>query len=206
MPLFPTQPRQLDTMDIDEPQPPARGSPEWARKIRVRNRRKLYLDRHPEYFGPSLELADPLLYDRLVRRFQTAAEREAEGRAKGYTGILEADLMRSEAKLDALAHPDPNSIFQYRRGPNGEILTEENDEIPQTKEEGMARWKWEMELRFVRGDDHDFDYPSVDDNEEWDDRLQEERDRQDAYFAREEPSWAVENGRAVRGETGIQDY
>ncbi len=114
--------------------------------------------------------------------------------------------MRSEAKLYALAHPDPNSTFQYRRGPNGEILTEENDEIPQTKEEGLARCKWEMELRFVRGDDHDFDYPSVDDNEEWDDKLQEERDRQDAYFAKEEPSWELEDGRTIQGETGIQDY
>lgn len=34
--------------------------------IRVKNRRKRYLDTHPEYFGPELELADPILYDRLV--------------------------------------------------------------------------------------------------------------------------------------------
>jgi len=34
--------------------------------ILVKNRRKRYLETHPEYFGPSLELADPILYDRLV--------------------------------------------------------------------------------------------------------------------------------------------
>ncbi|CAL3971191.1 unnamed protein product, partial [Diplocarpon coronariae] len=27
----------------------------------------------------------PLLYDRCIRRFQTAAEREADGKAKGYS-------------------------------------------------------------------------------------------------------------------------
>lgn len=149
---------------------------------------------------------DPLLYDRLVRRFQTTAEREAEGRAKGYSGVLEADLFRSEAKLDALAHPDPNSTFQYKRGPNGEILEEETDEIPTSKEEGLSRWRWEMEMRFLRGDDHDFDYATVDDSEEWDDRTQEERDRQDEYFSQEEPSWNLEAGRQVSGETGIQDF
>lgn len=151
-------------------------------------------------------LTDPLLYDRLIRRFQTAAEREAEGRAKGYSGILEADIMRSEAKLDALTHPDPNSTFQYRRGDNGEILAEEKDEIPTSKEDGQARWHWEMEMRFLRGDDHDFDYSTVDNNEEWDDKVQEERDRQDEYFAKEEPSWALEEGRSIQGESGVQDF
>lgn len=175
-------------------------------EIRIKNRRKRWLDTHPEYFGPSLELADPLLYDRLIRRFQSAAEREAEGRNKGYSGILEADIMRSEAKLDALAHPDPNSTFQYRRGANGEILAEEKGEVPASKEEGLARWRWEMEMRFLRGDDGDFEYEGVDGSEEWDDKVQEDRDRQDRYFAEEEPSWTLEEGRTVSGETGVQDF
>ena len=32
--------------------------------IRVKNRRKRYLDMHPEYFGSDLELAGVLLFDR----------------------------------------------------------------------------------------------------------------------------------------------
>jgi hypothetical protein len=146
------------------------------------------------------------LYDRLVRRFQSATEREAEGRAKGYSGVLEADLARSEAKLEALAHPDPNSTFHYRRGPGGEIMAEDDDEIPASKEEGFARWRWEMEMRFLRGDDNDFDYSTVDDNEDYDDKAQEERDHQDDYFAQEEPSWNIEQGRQITGETGVQDF
>ncbi len=48
-------------------------------------------------------LADPDLYDTLVRQFQTPAEREAEGRAKGYSRVLEGSLLRGEARLERLA-------------------------------------------------------------------------------------------------------
>ncbi|CEL02944.1 hypothetical protein ASPCAL04105 [Aspergillus calidoustus] len=173
---------------------------------RIKNRRKRYLDLHPEYFSADLELADPLLYDRLIRRFQTPAERESEGRAKGFSGILQADLLRSEAKMDALNHPDPHAMFSYTRGPNGEILAEDRDEIPGSKEEGEETWRWEMTMRFLRGEDEEFDYTTVDGNEEYDD-LTEELDK---YFDDEEPEWLVEGDGDVKerlqGETGIQDF
>ncbi|KAL4920890.1 coiled-coil domain-containing protein-domain-containing protein [Aspergillus aurantiobrunneus] len=176
---------------------------------KTKNRRKRYLDLHPEYFSAALELADPLLYDRLIRRFQSPAEREAEGRAKGFSGVLHTDLLRSEAKMDALSQPDPHAMFTYARGPNGEILAEDRDEIPGSKEEGEEAWRWEMTLRFLRGEDVDFDYTVVDGNEEYDD-LEEEQQR---YFDDEEPEWLVEGegeGGDVRarlqGETGIQDF
>ncbi|KAF2398088.1 hypothetical protein EJ06DRAFT_532452 [Trichodelitschia bisporula] len=175
-------------------------------RIRVKNRRKRYLDVHPDYFSASLELADPLLYDRLVRRFQTPAEREAEGREKGYSGVLEADLLRSEAKLDALANPDPHALFTYRRGEDGEIIAEDTEDVPQNKEEGWRRWRDEMEMRFLRGEDEDFDYKSVDENEEYDDRAEEEREAHEKYFGEEEPSWILEEGGTPEGETGVQDF
>lgn len=175
-------------------------------RIRVKNRRKHYLDTHPEYFSAQLELADPLLYDRLIRRFQTPAEREAEGRTKGYSGVLEADLARSEAKLAALAHPDPLAPFSYRRGPHGEILEEDRDEVPANKEEGRERWCYAMSLRFLRGDDDEFDYAGVDDNEDMDDLKEEEREREEEYFGDEEPSWILDDHRQPEGETGIQDF
>ncbi|KAL4901538.1 hypothetical protein BDW74DRAFT_84330 [Aspergillus multicolor] len=175
---------------------------------RTKNRRKRYLDLHPEYFSADLELADPLLYDRLIRRFQTPSEREAEGRAKGFSGVLQADLLRSEAKMDALSHPDPHALFTYARGPNGEILAEDRDEIPPSKEEGEKAWRFEMTMRFLRGEDDDFDYTKVDGDEELDDVSEE----QEKYFDDEEPEWVVdgEGSGDVRerltGETGIQDF
>ncbi|KAL4808765.1 coiled-coil domain-containing protein-domain-containing protein [Aspergillus unguis] len=205
MPFFP-----MGTGIQDEPQQheePSSSSPAVPLATRIKNRRKRYLDLHPEYFSADLELADPLLYDRLIRRFQTPQEREAEGRAKGFSGVLQTDLLRSEAKMDALSHPDPHAIFTYARGPNGEILAEENDEIPPTKEEGEKAWKWEMTMRFLRGEDADFEYDKVDRNEEYDDQSAE----QEKWFDEEEPEWVDDgNGGDVRdrltGETGVQDF
>lgn len=151
---------------------------------------------------------DPLLYDRLIRRFQTTQEREAEGRAKGFSGVLETDLLRSEAKMDAISHPDPNAMMSYTRGPDGEILAEDRDEIPPNKEEGERLWRWEMGLRFMQGNDSDFDYNTVDQNDDYDDHT----DEQDQYFEDEEPEWVVDGTQGddarpnLQGETGIQDF
>lgn len=122
--------------------------------------------------------------------------------------MLQADLCRSEAKFEALSHPDPHAMFSYTRGPNGEILAEDRDEIPPNKEEGEKAWRWEMTLRFLRGEDGDFDYTSVDNNDEYDDWNVE----QEKYFDDEEPEWLVEgvdDGEVkshLQGETGIQDF
>lgn len=100
----------------------------------------------------------------------------------------------------------------YKRGTDGEILAEEKDEVPANKEEGMQRWRTEMELRFLRGEDGDFDYSSIDESEEYDDRGAEEREEEEKWFAEEEPEWMVDedNDRPVdthlKGETGVQDY
>ncbi|KAJ9132378.1 hypothetical protein NKR23_g11316 [Pleurostoma richardsiae] len=91
-----------DLFSQPKPRPPK--SPAQAAQVRIKNRRREYLDRHPEYFNSTEhELADPLLYDALIRRFQTPAEREAESKAKGYSGVLETSLLRGEARLEQLA-------------------------------------------------------------------------------------------------------
>ncbi|KAI1457299.1 coiled-coil domain-containing protein-domain-containing protein [Annulohypoxylon moriforme] len=86
-----------------KPQPRPPKSPAHSAQIRVQNRRREYLERNPKYFDSlEHELADPLLYDALIRRFQTPAEREKEGRTKGYSRVLEVDLIRGEAKIAQL--------------------------------------------------------------------------------------------------------
>lgn len=182
---------------------------ERSRWLKAKNRRKRYLEVHPDYFDDSsLELADPLLYDRLIRRFQTAQEREAEGLRKGVAGDLTAQLLRAEAKQHALSHPDPHSLFWYTRGPHGEIRAEDKDEVPVTKEEGRAWWVDEMTQRFLRGDDTDFDYSKVDTNDKYNDP-EEERDIQDAYFDSMESDFDSDGEgkeKILTGETGIQDF
>lgn len=153
-----------------------------------------------------MPFTDPLLYDRLVRRFQSAAEREAQGRARGAAGNLEATLVRSEAKVEALQAPDNGNPLVYERGANGEIVGVEEDagERVGGKEEGLIRWKDVMGRRFMRGEDKEFDYGMVDNGEEFDDIEEEARGAQDDYFDGEEQEF-VGDGRP-EGETGVQDF
>lgn len=167
--------------------------------IRIRNRRKRYLEENPSYFSPELESADPLLYDRLVRKHYTPADHEIERRQKGYAGSLESDLFRSEAKLEQ-AQSDNQAV--YVRAENGEIVAQFDDEEELTREEAYDRWYEVMERRFLDGHDTDFDYEIVDSDERYDDRIVEERERQEEWFDEEE----AEAGKNPEGETGVQDF
>lgn len=93
----------------------------------------------------------------------------------------------------------------YVRGADGEVLPEDPDEIPKSKEEGFERWKFEMTLRFLRGEDQEFDYKSVDENGEWDEI--EKMEEEERWFDDEEPEWLADPGKeTLDGETGIQDF
>ncbi|KAI9672628.1 MAG: hypothetical protein M1831_000063 [Alyxoria varia] len=162
---------------------------------------------------------NPLLYDRLVRQFQSAGEREAEGRRKGFSGKLEADLVRSEAKIEELSQQGPDD--GYVRGGDGEarpvrfeiesadVLEDgmgDEETAPITnKEDGLEVWREAMRKRFMQGRDGQFDYRIVDENDEWDDWEAKTREKQDEYFDGEEPEWADEE-KQVTGQTGIQDF
>ncbi|KAI5796345.1 coiled-coil domain-containing protein-domain-containing protein, partial [Peziza echinospora] len=146
---------------------------------------------HDTYFSNTdLELADPLLYDKCIRKFQTPAEREAEGKAKGWSGILHADLERAEARMEALRKSNLN--------PTNGVVDDEEDAV-MSKEDGEERWKDAMTRRFLAGNDEDVDYNAIDDNEAYDDAKQMERDVQDAYFDAETPDGGTT-------DTGVQDF
>lgn len=115
--------------------------------------------------------------------------------------------MRSEAKVAALQNPDPNSPLVYRRDATGAIVAVEQDEEdrPKNKQEGWEKWKYAMEQRYLRGQDGDFEYDQVDNNDEYDDWDEETRRRQDDYFD-EEPEEYVGESDQHTGETGIQDF
>ena len=141
-----------------------------------------------------------------MRRYQSADEREKEGRRRGYTGVLEADLVRSEAKIAALKHPDPNSPIVYKRDGRGSIYSVDQDaeDRAMSRTDAWARWVDVMGQRFLRGDDSDFDYSAVDGSEDFDDREEEDRTRLEQYFQGEEAEF-VGDGNPT-GETGIQDF
>jgi hypothetical protein len=70
------------------PKPVSPGEPAFTERtrMRIKNRRRRYLGLRPSYFSPYFELADPLLYDCLIRRFQSAVGREAECKSKCFGG------------------------------------------------------------------------------------------------------------------------
>ncbi|KAI0975692.1 coiled-coil domain-containing protein-domain-containing protein [Xylaria arbuscula] len=108
-------PKSLPSPPYERPQPRPPRSPAHAAQVRVRNRRREWLSRNPSYFRSlEHELADPSLYDALIRRFQSPEEREQEGRAKGFGRVLEVDLLRGEARLSKLAS-------DTRHGPDDQV-------------------------------------------------------------------------------------
>ncbi|KAF7558527.1 hypothetical protein G7046_g5631 [Stylonectria norvegica] len=200
---------------FERPMPRRPCSPGRAARIRVQNRRREYLVRHTSYFdNQEHEFSDPTLYERLVKKFQTPAERDAESKLKGYGHILEADLRRGEAKLADLAESNGNGS-SAEDSPKPETGLELTWESPATdKAQGMEFWHEFLQERFVKGQDEDFDYGSVDENEDLDSLLRE--DAEEAWFDQEEPSWVAETGAGenenaiteleVQGETGVQDF
>jgi hypothetical protein len=132
----------------------------------------------------------------LIRHYQTPSEREAEGRNKGWSGILEADISRSEAKIEAL-RDNPQSTLESR------AETSQGQTV-RTKEEAEQVWRETMTLRFLEGRDEEVDYATIDENEEYDNCRQIERDAEDAYFDAESPS--VGDATSLSGDTGIQDF
>ena len=169
------------------------------------------------------------MYDRCIRRFQSAKEREEDGKKKGYSGVMEADLWRSEARLAALAGKELGRNFNeddetsaerqaegrqerqdygmnYVGDKDGNVLPQDEDEVPKTKEEGEERWREAMTCRFVQGKDGDFDYGPADQDDNLD--VEERREAEEKWFEEEEPEWA--NGAKKRGrsemETGVQDF
>ncbi|KAI1483301.1 coiled-coil domain-containing protein-domain-containing protein [Daldinia eschscholtzii] len=202
-----------------KPQPRPPRSPAHSAQIRVQNRRREYLERNPGYFDSlEHELADPVLYDKLIRRFQSAEEREKEGREKGYSRILEVGLIRGEAKLAQLTSQQgtDSSAGEQQQEQVSSLSTSStswlpkpaaedadpfiretatggdgfggNGVVPETKEEGRERWNEFLRRRFVLGRDEDFDYSAVDENDELD--VLERREQEDAWFDDEDPEWA----------------
>lgn len=143
---------------------------------------------------------------------------------------MEADLWRSEAKLAALAGRESGRDFNDEEGAeaakrqdkrqqeredngakyvgdkDGNVLPEDEDEVPKTKEEGEERWREAMTCRFVQGKDEDFDYGPIYQDDSLD--VEERREAEERWFEDEEPEWAdgsKGNGRSEM-ETGVQDF
>ncbi|KAG5957495.1 hypothetical protein E4U58_005967 [Claviceps cyperi] len=193
---------------------PAKSATKVA-QIKLQNRRRAYLERHPSYFDSvDDESADPVLYERLIKHHQTPQERQAEGLTRGYARSLEADLARGESRLSALATQaagEQPTEFMNASSPSRWRLSgrsfgvdrdweEEGKQAP-TKEQSRALWRKFLAERFIHGGDEDFRYGDVDEDESLDGEAR--REEEEKWFEGEEEGWCVEKR---VGETGVQDF
>ncbi|KAJ2906006.1 Coiled-coil domain-containing protein 97 [Zalerion maritima] len=221
-----SSPRSPGAASFSQPRPRPTKTAEELGRIRQKNRRREWLERNPKYFdNQEHEFADPLLYDALVRRYQSAGERRADAESKGYSRVLEGDLMRGEAKLAKLAENHDagggdedttmteDSENEADTGAESYTQKETSEAIeldpPQDRSEARERWREFLCNRFIRGEDEDFDYAPVDKNDQFD--VLEKRDMEEEWFDDEKPSWAASDGDEIRermldGETGVQDF
>ena len=201
-------------LSMEKPVPRKPRSAEQAQLIRIQNRRREYLNRNPSYLtNLDHELKDPVLYARLVKRFHSAAQRESELRAKGYSRVLEADLLRGVARLSSVdpsrvdqvdQEDEPSPVSRHAvQSPQEALLTSDEpwDAEADSQEDGQEKWRMFLEEMFVRGKDEDFDYTLVDDDDDLDEEMR--REEQEAWFDEEEPAW---EGGSREGETGVQDF
>ncbi|KAK9464188.1 coiled-coil domain-containing protein-domain-containing protein [Lipomyces oligophaga] len=184
---------------------------------RIRNRRWHYLQQHSStYFsGSGLAEADPLLYDRLVRQFQSLSERQIVQDKRGWAARMYEDLVRAERRLERVerlraeelqrANSADHHVAAERVGDDDEEELDffSGEELNKTTAE--RQWQRLMTIRFLNGHDTDIDYNNIDYSETWDDYNQITRDCQDQYFDSEQPSWIVDETE-LTGQTGIQDY
>ncbi|RCI16865.1 hypothetical protein L249_1778 [Ophiocordyceps polyrhachis-furcata BCC 54312] len=182
---------------FEKPVPPPPKTAQQKASIDVQNRRREYLERNPSYLeDPEHELADAHLYDRLITSFQTEKERLDSDIAKGYDHVLQAHAART-------ASPPPTTSEK-----NTVVLVGAED--PRTvevvnKSHGQQLWRHFVRERFLRGDDDEFDYHTVDQDEDLD--VEASKSAEEAWFDDEEPAWTDDNAdNEQKGETGIQDF
>lgn len=203
----PSSPKEQDTHNIAPiiPPPPS--------KTKIQNRRLTYLNRS-QYTSSSTnqERLFPYLYKALILRHSTPTEKLDEintSKARSLTNVL----------LDAQVHMEKLQARRDRtdeeRALDDEKLALEQAVAEMTPKEVLAdRDKSRLLLekmvreKFLEGGDDEFDYESVDFDENWDDWEIDEEDIRARYFEEESTETEGEEGeeKVLSGQTGVQDF
>lgn len=170
-----------------------------AESTRVKNRRYEAMRRlvaRGEYFSDDeMKKRDPMLYGEMVGRYLDEDEIAKE--------VNGTDMSLSNVLLKHLQAVQNNELFAKQQEVQEcsmqeveyESETEEDDDVCSKEDDGptenekiMLRNEFieTMEQRFMDGQDVDFDYCDVDNNEEYDSLDIVNRDEEDRYFASED--------------------
>lgn len=167
-------------------------------KKKVKNRRFEAMQRlilEGEYFSvEEMKRRDPLLFEEMIGKYQTN-EDVAEA-------VATADLSLSEVLLRHLQAVQNNELYEQQQqqsriiqASTEEFDSEDEDDDNEMDEEKECEKDDEeklvlknefveiMQQRFLNGEDMEFDYHKVDNNEDFDSLEMVNRDEEDRYFA-----------------------
>lgn len=184
--------------------------PSKVSKTTIQNRRLTYLNWSDYLQDPAVQQRlFPHLYELLIIQHQTRTEKQdAENASKSRT--LTNVLLDAKDHMDKLEQRRDRTDEEKRRDEE----KEENERItgemmPKAvltdREKSRVYFEKMLREKFLAGGDEEFDYITVDENEEWDDWETQEEDLRAKYFDAESPEEEPE-GKELIGETGIQDF
>ena len=168
-----------------------------SREVVRRNRRfeclKELMDEGVYFCEKEMRQRDPLLYEHYIGQYLTADERAALDQQ--CSDILLSDKILHKADVDRR-----EELLQHQR--EQEEMVEEEEESSEEdnsttdntniteKEKRILHQEFlrVMQLRFLSGEEREFDYSKVDNNVEYDSIEQRSIDEEEKYFDSEEPS------------------
>ena len=175
------------------------------RKTRTRNRRYKCMEElmDTDYFSmEEMRQRNPLLFRHYIGQYMSEEELAAMDSTTSDMR-LSSHIMR-RMRQDERREREHRQEEKEEEGQEEEdTSSDEEEEEEEGMEEGGGRGEVTetekrhlrgeflraMQLSFLRGDDKDFDYSSVDTNEAYDSVEIQQRDGEDAYFDEEEPEW-----------------
>ena len=160
-----------------------------------------------EKFGSKLHRENPEIYSRLISEPVIQESEECQYRIK-WISVRKAAAPDLEEKVRI-----QNRRLRFMETvlmPGGDYFSrnamKEREPIlfmeywgPGATEESIAEFMDLMQQKFLHGQDREFHYELVDDDERLDDRQTEEREHEDRYFDTQEPS-------STKTDTGVLDY
>jgi hypothetical protein len=179
-------------------------------KTAVRNRRLTYLNRSDYLASPEVQQRlFPFLYEKLVIQHKTLRDKQDEesvSKSRTLTKVLldaGDHIQKLERQRDRTAE---DRAKDHERFVAEELIA---DSLPASTLENREKSRELLEKliteRFLAGEDEEFDYAAVDEDEQYDDWETIDQDFRERYFDDEDPE-STEKGKALTGETGVQDF
>ena len=168
-------------------------------KTRIRNRRYECLKElmETEYFSEEeMRQRNPLLFQYYIGQYMSEEELASLDSATSDMA-LSSHIMRKMRQDERRERERRQREREREQEEEVDTSSEEEQEMEKGSREiteiEKRRLKQEflrvMQLSFLRGEDREFDYSTVDGNERYDSIEMQQQDSEDAYFDEEEPEW-----------------